>query len=522
MARTVKTLQAAVNIIVTLKFAIVQLMTIALLVTFALMLLELGLWLPGAGRRSTAAALIASLLLPASVWLAVTITNPFTALFVFVAIYRGINLWRYAQQRRQPDHLYSLTRRASWWLFAAQIVSLVLLVTASRLTLQFGLYVVVGIGLVGSLIITRAAQHNLKKTRPAQLAALAANDLPTLSVLIPARDETDDLSQCLQSLIASTYPKLEIIVLDDCSQNKRTPEIIKGFAHDGVRFIAGTATPKNWLAKNFAYQQLEAVASGDILLFCGVDTRFQPETLELMVCELVQSHKTMVSFLPANSVPGRWEFLSLLVRPSQYAWELALPRRALERPPVLSVAWIINHAVLRASGGFAAAPRAATPERVFARFTAAHDDGYSFRQSETGRGVVSVNSSLEQRETALRTRYPQLHQSLELTALTTLTELLILVVPFVIYTTTLLGHNWLLFYTADITCILLISTYAQIAKITYRRFLFRSLWLLPFAAVYDIGLLNYSMYKYEFSSVEWKGRNICIPIMQVIEHLPKG
>src|SRR4029077_9013676 len=58
-------------------------------------------------------------------------------------------------------------------------------------------------------------------------------DLPTVTVAIPARNEDAQLDQCLQSLLAGDYPKLEIIVLDDCSQD-RTSEIIRRFAHDGV------------------------------------------------------------------------------------------------------------------------------------------------------------------------------------------------------------------------------------------------------------------------------------------------
>ena len=51
--------------------------------------------------------------------------------------------------------------------------------------------------------------------------------------------------------IASDYPKLEIIVLDDCSQD-RTAEIIRNFAHDGVRFIQSEDNKDNWLDKNKA------------------------------------------------------------------------------------------------------------------------------------------------------------------------------------------------------------------------------------------------------------------------------
>ena len=46
------------------------------------------------------------------------------------------------------------------------------------------------------------------------------------------------MTDALHRVIASTYPKLEIIVLDDLSADK-TPALIKAFAQDGVRFIEG-------------------------------------------------------------------------------------------------------------------------------------------------------------------------------------------------------------------------------------------------------------------------------------------
>lgn len=63
--------------------------------------------------------------------------------------------------------------------------------------------------------------------------------------------------------------------------------------------------------------------------------------------------------------------------------------------------------------------------------------------------------------------------------------------------------------------------YAKVMNLTYRTFLLRGFVLLPFAALYDIALLNYSMWQYEFHEVLWKGRNICMPVMRVYPALPK-
>jgi glycosyltransferase involved in cell wall biosynthesis len=121
---------------------------------------------------------------------------------------------------------------------------------------------------------------------------------------------------------------LEILVLDDCSQIKRTSEIIKAYAHDGVRFIDGQAPPEHWLAKNFAYQQLADQANGDLILFCGVDTQFSPDSLRAIVEVMLKKNKSMISFIPKNIQLGQ-RFESIILQSLRYAWELALPRRFL-------------------------------------------------------------------------------------------------------------------------------------------------------------------------------------------------
>src|SRR5690606_10627587 len=78
--------------------------------------------------------------------------------------------------------------------------------------------------------------YHLRKTRHiTNRTHYSDKELPTVSVCIPARNETNALEDCLRSMLANDYPKLEILVLDDCSQD-RTAEVIKSFAHAGVRF----------------------------------------------------------------------------------------------------------------------------------------------------------------------------------------------------------------------------------------------------------------------------------------------
>ena len=68
---------------------------------------------------------------------------------------------------------------------------------------------------------------------------------------------------------------------------------------------------------------------------------------------------------------------------------------------------------------------------------------------------------------------------------------------------------------------LLTVTYLSVALVTRTGSPWAGLMALPVGLAYDLILLHISMWKYEFSVVDWKGRNVCIPAMHVIPHLPK-
>lgn len=102
-----------------------------------------------------------------------------------------------------------------------------------------------------------------------------------VSVLIPARDEADNIGDCLASVLActSTGWDLEIIVLDDRS-NDETGRIARAIGDKRVKVVTGRELPDGWLGKSYACKQLMEVASGEWLLYLDADIRLKPEALE--------------------------------------------------------------------------------------------------------------------------------------------------------------------------------------------------------------------------------------------------
>jgi len=99
-----------------------------------------------------------------------------------------------------------------------------------------------------------------------------------VSILVPARNEQDNIGRCLQSLTQQTCANLEILVLDDNSTDK-TAEVVAGFCRKDkrVRLVTGKPLETGWAGKPFACQQLADQAKGQWLLFVDADTIHAPE-----------------------------------------------------------------------------------------------------------------------------------------------------------------------------------------------------------------------------------------------------
>jgi Glycosyl transferase family 2 len=476
------------------------------------------------GRSSRIRTVFAALAMAGNIASAVGLLawnlDVFSVLLAILSLYRVLNMLRVTKRRMHEVYLRNATRSTS-----STLIGLQLLTGAAWFAWQtwhttgYATWGAVGVleALVAAVFL-QSVLRTLRRTRwPRKLTHYSDADLPSITVAIPARNETEDLEQCLQSIIASDYPKLEVIVLDDCSQTKRTPEIIKEFAHDGVRFVQGDEPRPTWLPKNQAYERIAKEASGAYILFCGVDVRFAPGSIRNIVSTMLDRNKQMLSVMPSRW-PHAYGRLSL-VQAMRYWWELVPPRRIFQRPPVLSSCWMISAEALAQTGGFASVARSVVPEAYFAK-AMVKTDGYSFMRSD-GLGVESTKTIQDQRATAIRMRYPQLHKRPEQVALAALWEITFLLLPFILAVGGFWWHIGMVAHVAAIiAAILLIISYELAVLSTRVNTWWFGLVAQPFAAISDIVLLHFSMWKYEFSTVDWKGRNVCVPVMHVVPHLP--
>ena len=105
-----------------------------------------------------------------------------------------------------------------------------------------------------------------------------------VSIIVPARNEEEDIELSLTRLLELDYDNYEVIAVNDRSTD-RTGEIMERVAENPVltsgrlRVIHHRELPAGWLGKTHAMWTATNEATGDWLLFTDADVLFKPDSV---------------------------------------------------------------------------------------------------------------------------------------------------------------------------------------------------------------------------------------------------
>lgn len=329
-------------------------------------------------------------------------------------------------------------------------------------------------------------------------------ELPTVSVCIPARNEHQAIEACLERVLASDYPKMEVIVLDDDSVDN-TSEVVKKFAQRGVRFIKGQKLPKGWVGKNHAMAQLSEQATGSYLIFLSVDTIIGERDLGTMIRYALDKNLAMLSVMPKRDRICPNVFFGTL----RFFWELILHSRNF--PATSTSIWLVKVDELEQYGNFWDHHRATIrPESALASyFYGKHR--YRFLVAGQFLNITHEKDWQSQLMTAVRTSGPVFDKSIWLKA-NILVVLIIIVNGAAICISNLfltsLWWVWLIDFLGIVALSLLSICYT---KISWARGWMLGLFNWPWAFLQELWLLFFSIIYNKFQVVSWKGRRLPDP-----------
>ncbi|MGB0391079.1 MAG: glycosyltransferase [Salibacteraceae bacterium] len=133
-----------------------------------------------------------------------------------------------------------------------------------------------------------------------------------VSILIPVRNEEDNIINLLTQLKSFSYSNFEVIIYNDNSDDS-TREVVETFILKEDRFtlINGQALPIGWLGKNHACHHLSLKAKGDFLLFLDADVKVKDGLLERALQHITKHHLDLLSIFPKQQFGSIGEKISV-------------------------------------------------------------------------------------------------------------------------------------------------------------------------------------------------------------------
>ncbi|RDC54883.1 glycosyltransferase family 2 protein [Pedobacter chinensis] len=133
-----------------------------------------------------------------------------------------------------------------------------------------------------------------------------------VSILIPVRDEAENIIHLLESIKEQDYTTYEVIVLDDNSSD-HTYALVEEFCTLNAKFkiVKGKELPKDWLGKNYACHQLAELATGKYFLFVDADEAIKKGLINSLIDRMELGNLTLLSVFTNQIMKSMGEKLTI-------------------------------------------------------------------------------------------------------------------------------------------------------------------------------------------------------------------
>jgi len=180
---------------------------------------------------------------------------------------------------------------------------------------------------------------------------------PMISVMVPARNEEENIRSCLEYLLDQDYENYEILVMNDNSTDK-TGEILEEMEreHARLKVFNGQPLAKGWFGKPYALQQLAKHAKGDYFLFTDADTIHNRTSLSFCMTNALHHKADLLSGYPRELIGTFGEVMNVSAMYIMTTIIMPLPAIDLMKWKQASFClgqyFFINSNVFRDIGGF--------------------------------------------------------------------------------------------------------------------------------------------------------------------------
>ena len=172
------------------------------------------------------------------------------------------------------------------------------------LFLLSALVAVLSVGMFVLFEIAVARAGNVQPLKESEFDGVLAK----LSVVIPARNEEEDIDEALRSVLDQKGVELQVIVVNDNSTDG-TGEIVRRLADKDARItiVENPQLEQGWLGKPNAMNHGVAAATEDLILFTDADVVHCPTSFATGISILRKERLSFLSFTPRIVCESFWE-----------------------------------------------------------------------------------------------------------------------------------------------------------------------------------------------------------------------
>ncbi|MBV8936623.1 MAG: glycosyltransferase [Alphaproteobacteria bacterium] len=159
-------------------------------------------------------------------------------------------------------------------------------------------------------LLSRALRQFRTHCRSTLSAPTNPSSSPSVSIIIPARNEVENIGSCLDGLRAQTglSPQSSITVVDDDSQDGTAAAVQQCSAGDPrVRLISAGVLPAGWIGKPHACWRGALLTEADWLCFVDADVRAAPQLVAAAVMTAKAQRIDLLSLHPLQELGSFWE-----------------------------------------------------------------------------------------------------------------------------------------------------------------------------------------------------------------------
>lgn len=331
-----------------------------------------------------------------------------------------------------------------------------------------------------------------------------------VSVIIPARNEEEDLEQALTSVLRQEDLDLEIFLVNDHSSD-RTGEIAEKLAQSDARLkvLHDPDLRPGWLGKANAMQHAAALASGDCLIFTDADVVHAPRCFATAITEVERAGLDFFSLFPKMRCVSFWEnvdvpaFVGGLVQFATSGLDDPRSPDALAAGALL----LVRSEVFRAVGGFEPIRDEMFDDVSLARLLKRQGYRVRFRAAPDLLQVRLFKGNRHAFWGMTKNVLQGLNGRLWLAPVVVLLPLLVFWLPLFCFFLSLLERNWLLMGIATAAYLIPYATFRQGRNL----FAFHpgKVLFYPLSAIVVSACLIRALYLYVVKgAVQWRGRTI--------------